>query len=70
MLNYGLSSKRKPPSTWWRRLGESLCHFRYRFWLLTPTDSISLKHYLRGEETIYYEDLYHLVKYAWEIKAT
>ncbi|KAG8878375.1 hypothetical protein FRB98_006139 [Tulasnella sp. 332] len=25
--------------------------------------AVSLKHYLRGEESIYFEDLYHLVKY-------
>jgi hypothetical protein len=26
-------------------------------------DSVAVKHYLRGEEGIYYEDLYHLVKH-------
>lgn len=30
---------------------------------LVEAFSVAVKHYLRGEETIYYEDLYHLVKF-------
>jgi ion channel-forming bestrophin family protein len=29
--------------------------------------SVAVKHYLRGEESIYYQDLYHLVKYVAKI---
>lgn len=42
--------------------------FAKLFWLIldsprVPFIRVSLKHYLRGEEGIYYEDLYDLVKY-------
>lgn len=30
---------------------------------LVEAFSVAIKHYLRGEEGIYYEDLYHLVKF-------